>query len=163
MGSANAADAYRAIWSFASLGEASNSFLRTKLRRAPVIHKDQIKQLVSRLSDKKYKIRKKAYGELEKLGHVPRKFLLNELKHNRSLEVRTHIGQLLTKNAYFNKGELRLMRSIQVLEYIQSRKAVEILKELEKGCGESYITQNAKLALRRIERARCRENGDIVD
>ena len=74
------------------------------------------------------------------------------LESDPSPEARRRIGKLLDALAGpVTAGEaLRVLRAVEVLEYIGTPEAQAVLKELAQGAPEARLTQEAKAALDRL-------------
>jgi hypothetical protein len=127
-------------------------FLRGRLRPAPPIKAEGVKQLVAALEDQRYAVRKQAEGELEKLAERAEPFLHQRLKENPPLEARQRVERLFEKLAGFISlpEAMGQLRAVEVLEHLGTAEAQVVLKELARGAPEARLTREAKAALKRL-------------
>ena len=69
-----------------------------------------------------------------------------------SAEVRRRVEELLRKldGPMPSSGQLRDLRSVEVLEHIGTPEAKQVLQTLAKGAPEARLTQEAKASLERL-------------
>jgi WD40 repeat protein len=124
-------DAYQAIDFFVQRPKEAISLLAKKLRKGHPLNKEAIRKLVLDLDDSRFKVRKSAGKELEKLGPVAEPFLQKALTESKfSLEGRKRIGRLLALLKSPAPEWLRSYRAIQALELIDLPEAGKILQAL---------------------------------
>jgi hypothetical protein len=100
-------------------------------------------------------MRQRASRELARLGKMAESPLRNALLRSPSLEVRRRARDLLAKMAKQKRPRptperLRALRTIEVLEYIGSAPAKELLKQLASESVDFWIPREAKAALERL-------------
>jgi WD40 repeat protein len=118
----------------------------------------EIPRLLKNLDDDDFKVREKASRALEELGELAEMALRDALKNPASVEVEQRVERLLAK---LQKGRgsggpsaerLRLLRSLEALEHINTAEARDLLRSLAKGAPEAWLTQEAKSSLDRLAR-----------
>src|SRR5262249_53227252 len=119
----------------------------------------QIRELIANLDDKRFAVREAASRELKKLGPAAAPALREVLEKTSSAEVRTRVTALLAQLTgesplAASAEELQTVRGIQVLEYIGTSKAREVLGALTRGTPGARTTEDAQAALRRLSQRR---------
>jgi HEAT repeat protein len=137
-------------------GDRAVSFLKERLPPADG-NPERIRQLIRDLDHQRFAVREKATRELERLGPVAEPALRNALQKTHSPEVRTRVTAILARQKATtplagSAEELRTVRSVQVLEYIGSAGARDVLQSLAGGAERARITQEARAALKRLSR-----------
>ena len=138
---------YKCIWQLVAMGDQAIPTIELELRdthdrKRCVAH-------LKELDDDRYQIREKAYAELASNAlHI--EFLLRETLNDfkSSAEVKRRIKNLLGE---LEVKHLRVVRTITVLEYINSPGSRALITKLASGDPESYITWVARGAKRRVE------------
>jgi WD40 repeat protein len=154
LAAADAAQAYRAMWTLAAAPESTVPFLYTKLRPIPLLNPGRIEKLLADLDDPRFKTRTQAVHGLEELGELAEPALRKALANKPSLEVRYAASRLLEvqAKATLPPDRLQVMRAIETLEQIGSPAAQELLKTLGNGAAEARLTQDARGSLERLAR-----------
>jgi hypothetical protein len=152
---ADAAQAYRAIWTLAAAPESTVPFLKTKLRPIPLDNAGRIEELLADLDDARFKTRTQAARELEKMGELAEPALRKALATQPSLEVRYAAARLLElpAKAPLPPDRLQVLRAIETLEQIGSPAAQELLKTLGNGAPGARLTHEARASLERLARS----------
>jgi WD40 repeat protein len=150
----NAAKAYEAIWTLASVPGQAVPFIRDYLQPAPQPDHQRMARLVVELDNSDFSVRRNAAEELEKLQDLAGPFLRRQLTKQISLEARRRVEQLLEKidGPVRAPEQLRALRAIEVLEHIATSEAREVLQILAKGAPEARLTQEAKASLERLDK-----------
>lgn len=154
----DAEKAFRAIWQMVGAGKEAVVFMQVRLR--PVILADaeqyeRIRQLIKDLDSRQFSVRSKAMAELLKVGETAVPALRQALKSGKiTLEVQRRIEELLgTLDGVTPRGKtLQALHAVEVLEYIASPEARQLLVELAKGAPDARITQSAQGSLQRLAR-----------
>jgi WD40 repeat protein len=148
----SAAKALETIGKLAAAPEQSLPLLKERLKPAPALDQEKLKQLVTDLENERFAVRKKATDQLERLGQLAEQALTKRLEENPPLEVRQRIEQLLTKLKGFvtHPDAVRALRAVEVLEQIGTPAAQEALATVAKGAPEANLTQEAQAALDRL-------------
>ncbi len=151
LGEMDAARAYQSICALTRASSQSVTFLKARLSRVKV-EASRVEQLITSLDSEKYAEREQASRELGELGRLAEAAMRQALLRQPSPEGRRRLEQLLNQPGGHNVASktLRMLRSIEVLEAIESTAAREILKELAAGDEASEVTQEAKAALTRL-------------
>ena len=147
----DAARADRAILRLALSPRIALPFLSDRLRPAPAIDAGKLRSLIERLDDRRFAVRQKAAGELEKLGARVRPALRLVLVGRPVLEVRRRVERLLDtlEEELISREELRAWRAIEALEQIETAEARAFLKRLASGAPGARQTEAAEDALKR--------------
>ena len=146
-------DAGRAGQSLRKLitGRQTAAFLKEHLHPVAAPDLARLKRLLADLDSDAFAAREQATRELEKLGELAVPHLRKTLEDRPSLEMRRRIEDILTRQPAI---DLRLLRAIEILEHIGSDDARQLLRTLAQGAPEARLTQEARAALKRLERLR---------
>src|SRR5262249_5818262 len=138
----DAVRAFDAICSFATAPSESTAFLKERARPAVPADAEKVERLIADLDSSRFAERKKASGELEKLGESAIPLLRKALEGDPSPEARKRIEELLKKtDSVAPRGELlRSLRVVEALETIATPEAKAILQSLAKGTAEATLT-----------------------
>ncbi|MHB1423974.1 MAG: hypothetical protein ACYC3I_12420 [Gemmataceae bacterium] len=151
----DAAKAYGALRTLAAAPEQSLPLLRQRLAEAAKVKVDseRIARLLAELDSAEFEAREKATKDLQELGFVAEATLRRALRERPALEVRHRVEALLDKLESGAKtlDQLRILRAVEVLEIIGSAQARPVLRELTRGPADSWLTQEAKGSLARLE------------
>jgi WD40 repeat protein len=152
LASANAATAYSALWEMAAMGDDAVAFLHDRLRPVRPVEAKRLKRLFAGLDDGSYPIRRDSARELEGLGDAIGDELRKELKSTTSAEVRDRLRRLVEVLETPNKSTeyLQLLRGVELLEHIESKKAKGLLESLAKGVESARLTREAKETIHRL-------------
>jgi WD40 repeat protein len=150
----DAQEAYKNLWKLVSAGDSGVSLLKKHL--APVARGklEQITNLIGDLSSDDFESRRNASAQLMKIDDLAVPSLRKRLGQDPSLDERRHIEELLDQIAVWSPEQLRLLRAIQVLEYIGNENALAALKNMADGAQESRITQEAVASVSRLKKKR---------
>jgi RNA polymerase sigma factor (sigma-70 family) len=151
------ARAYRAVWELAGDPKTTSEFLRKKI--VPIkkeVDERRVQALLADLDSDDFAIRQKATEELEKAGEQALPAYRKALEGKPSLESRRRLEDLLAKAQRSREdlsGErLRLLRAIEALELAGTPEAREVLQTLAAGAEGARLTEEAKAALKRLQR-----------
>ncbi len=149
---ADAEAAHKAIHTLASAPEQSLPLLRQRLRPAPAIPAEMLKQWVKELDDARFPQRDLAGRQLEAAGAAAEPLLKQALAGQPSAELRQRVEQLLKKlqGPVGHPEMLRSLRAAEVLEHVGTADARALLKALAAGAPEARQTREAKAALQRL-------------
>jgi RNA polymerase sigma factor (sigma-70 family) len=160
LAAADAAAAYRALWSLVVAGEQAVPLLHERLRPAPQVPARRLAELLSELDSDRFQVRDKAARALERLEEVAKAALQRALtagpaSGKPSEEFRRRVESLLKKlEEPLTSAELRgVVRAVEVLEQIATPVARQQLQRLARGAPTSRLTREAAAALRRLTRA----------
>src|SRR5262249_8888625 len=115
---------------------------------------ERVARLFPDLDSKDFSARTHAAKELEKLQDLGGPFLREQMTKPLSFEVRRQVEKLLEKieGPVTNADQLRELRAIEILEYIATPDARQVLQALAKGATEARLTQDAKASLERLDK-----------
>jgi hypothetical protein len=149
----SASDGYRAIALLAARPESSIPFLQQHV--TPIARADRARmvKLIDDLDHDRFARREKAVVELEKILDMAEPLLRQRLTSQPSLELRRRIESLLQPldELVPPPDRLRSIRAVQALEQIGSVPARGLLEKLSKGCPGAWLTDEAHLALKRLQ------------
>jgi WD40 repeat protein len=147
----DAAKAYDAWGTLAAAPKQVTQFLAKKLQPEKALSTDRLAPLITGLGSAQLAERDKAAKELEGLGDLAGSALRKAVTENLPLEHTRRIRQLLEKlPAPITTEQLRNLRAVEVLEYIGSAEAQQILMALAKGAPGVRLTQESQAALDRL-------------
>jgi WD40 repeat protein len=155
LASADAARAYQAIETLDASPELTVPFLARRLRpvlRAKARDAKAIAELIDDLDSNRYRVRRRAMQNLDRLEELARPVVQKTLAANPSLETRLRLQALLRKWHFrtYTTQELRLLRAVEVLERIGTPEAAHVLRTLADGEPLAWLTQEARAALTRL-------------
>jgi WD40 repeat protein len=155
----DAKNGFQAVQTLSTVPDQALALLKKHLKPVPESETKRQAQLIVDLSSRKYRTRKKAMVELEKLGEMAEVPLRRALSETSDLEMRMRIETLLKKRegAPPSIDVVRVMRAIQLLERLGTSPAKQLLTDLAKGAPEALLTLEATNALTRL--ARWSKNG----
>jgi hypothetical protein len=112
-----------------------------------------IAQWVADLDDVRLKVREQATKELRQLGEIAEPALQACLAGKPSLEQRRRVELLLARlrEPLTDGDKLRGLRAVEVLGWLATAEAAEVLRLLAAGADGAYRTREAKAALRRLQ------------
>jgi WD40 repeat protein len=152
LGGADAARAYRAVWSLAAVPEQAVPLLRERLRPAAAPERRQLDRLLVDLDSDQFDERAKAAAELEKLGELAKPALHRALQGQPSPELRRRVEGLLAnlEGPVTAPEKRRRLRALEVLEQVGTPEARRLLQELSRGAPNARETKEAKASLERL-------------
>jgi RNA polymerase sigma factor (sigma-70 family) len=148
LGGGDAAKAYTAVLALASDREGAVPFLKERLRPVSPAAPERFARLVADLDSDRFEVRAKARDELAKLGPGAEPLFRKGLERPGSAEARKALRELL---GALEAGQLRDLRSVEVLEMLGTPAARQLVQELARGEPGARLTQEAKASLRRLE------------
>jgi WD40 repeat protein len=150
----DAGKAYQAINMMAAAPARSLPYLKDHFRPAPQADPKRVEKLIADLDSEQFAERDAAAKELAKLGEQIEPDLRRVLKGQPSPEVTKRIESILARLQGQPSGEsLRALRAIQVLEYIGTAEARDLLRKLADGA-PARQTREAKMVLERMNSRR---------
>ncbi len=111
---------------------------------------ERLNRLIDNLKSDQFAVRDKAHHELSALGELAERALRKSLTGQTSLEFTRRVDKLLDNLQPTAPARLRLIRTIQVLEFHHTPPARKLLEKLAHGIPEAWLTQEARLALERL-------------
>jgi hypothetical protein len=153
----DAGRAYKAVWALAADPAHSLPLLTKRLsakKSASGLTPAQIGRLIRDLDSDEFEEREKASEELEKAGGVVEAALRRAMPRAPSLEAKRRMERLLAslRPASLSAEELRVIRAVQVLEYIGTPEARKVLKQLSEGVNGVRLCEEASQAVARLTR-----------
>jgi WD40 repeat protein len=150
LASDNAAIAYHAAWVLAESPDKTLTVFKEKLKPLPSPDLTRVPRLLADLDNEEFEVREAAFKELQALGPVIEGKLRQILYGKPTLEVRKRVEMLVSEIHHrpLPAAELRQIRALQVLEWIDMPAAMALLEPLAHGAPKLRITQDAEAALR---------------
>jgi hypothetical protein len=150
----NASRAFSALTAFLVTPDLSALFLTERLPPVPHDTPTRIRQLLADLDKDQFAARQTATKELEKLGARAEPAIRQALAERPSPEVRRRLESLMAKigDPAGCPHNLQLFRAIEVLELLGSPDARKALERLADGSARSWLTQEAKASLGRLNK-----------
>jgi WD40 repeat protein len=150
--STSAEAAYRSRWALAAAGGRAVVFLANRLQPVTA-DREEIPRLLDDLDHELFARRQAACRRLRALDRAAEPQLRAALRKPASLETRKRISDLLECLDSVPAETLRTLRGVAVLEAIGLPAASETLRRLASGHADAVVTQEARAALERLERA----------
>jgi RNA polymerase sigma factor (sigma-70 family) len=154
LASSDGVKAFAAVRMLAAGGETSVGVIRGKLRPAAATDAAAVKQLLTDLDSDDFATREKATAALIALGERAEGPVYGLLAGQPSPEARRRAAQVLEGIAgpVTSADRLREVRAVEVLEWVATPAAKEVLRELAKGDPSAGLTRDATATLRRLEK-----------
>jgi WD40 repeat protein len=152
----DAAKGYAAMARLVCSSARSIAFLEKKLLAIKPVDAQRMAQLIAELDDEQFQVRERAAKELEALADRVASALQKALAGKPSLEVRRRLRMLLNRldGASPSAATMREIRAVEALESIGNAEARRLLDKLAAGPTELRLTQEAKLAAKRLAEPR---------
>jgi hypothetical protein len=144
--------AHRAIWDLVAARQVV-PWLQGYLK--PVLPADarRIDRLIAELDSDDFPVRERATRELVEIGEAAEPALRRVLADKPSLEVRRRVEPMvkdLERRTATCSTALRDWRAVEVLEYLGTPEARQLLQRLAGGVPSALLTREAKAALQRL-------------
>jgi hypothetical protein len=151
LASDDAVKAFRAVRGLASAPKKALPLLSERLKPAPLVDQKRIDQLIAALESDDFTTREKATEDLGGLGELAAPALKKAASGDLSAEARKRVGGLLERLSSGQPagGELRVLRALEVLEWLGTDEAATVLGALAKGAPEARQTRDARASLER--------------
>jgi WD40 repeat protein len=154
LGGGSSRKVFLAIRSLASAPEPSLPFLRKRLAPVKPIETERAKALIARLRDGDYPARRKAAGELIRMGEDVLPILSREMSRGDkegpgSSPVLRSVASRLRRVSP-TRNRLRSLRALQALEMMDGEGPRTLLATLAKGAPQANLTIEAKATLVRM-------------
>lgn len=132
------------------------AFLAEHLRPLAKVDAKRIKKLLADLDSDDFTTREAAARALREFDHKIEPMLRETLAKTSSNEVRSRVRTLLSRLelSVTPSDELRTLRAIEVLEWLATPSARELLSKLAKGEPNALLTRTSASAVERLLRAR---------
>jgi RNA polymerase sigma factor (sigma-70 family) len=149
----NAARAFDAMVDLIASPARTSAYLAERLSPAPKIDTHNAEQMIAALGSPTFKVRQDATSELLKGDARFLPLIDKALAAQPPLEVKTRLDEVRNKitSAELTEEHLRLVRAMEVLEWIGSPEARRTLKSLSDGALGAFSTVEAQAALQRLE------------
>jgi len=144
-----AAEAHGCMWTLIAAPGQSVPFLGEKLKPIAVVDSGRFARLLKKLESDQFAQREDATQELKKLGDAIEPALRKALQEKVPLETRRRMQALL--DDLEGAERLRSLRAIEVLERIGDKPACDLLRRLSEGAAGAWLTEEARMSLRRLE------------
>jgi WD40 repeat protein len=152
----DAAEAYRAAWALLRAGDPAVAFLKARLGPAGARDPARIPELLQQLGSAREKERAAATNELRLFGAAAEPALYEALRGKLPLAVRQQVERLLEviADSPVPPEELQRARAVQVLEWLATPAALDLLEALGKGPLAAAQTEEAVAAAERVKARR---------
>lgn len=151
LASANAADAYRAVYDLTAAPADAIPFIRGYTCERQNVSPELILKLIEQMDAGDFHTREDATNELAVIGRAAENSLRNAIGKTLSPETRRRVNRLL--DALNGTSEsLRSVRATWVLERIGTPEARKLLADLAEGVPETCLTLHARSALERLKK-----------
>jgi hypothetical protein len=152
LASDDAALAYRAIWSLCDNAKAAD-FLATKIAPAQPIDKAALASHIKDLDSDSFKQYEAARQAIVKMGDQAAQALALALKDPPSLEAQQRMSKLLELlQRDWSPPVLQQMRALKAMELADTPASRQLLQRWADGAPAARLTQEARLALVRLDR-----------
>ena len=130
--------------------KGTTEFLRKELQPAPAAaDAEVVARLLLDLDSDQFAVRSKAHEQLGKLGLAAERQLRKVLTSKTTLELRQRVEKLVDT---LESLQYRTRRAVEVLEWIDTPAAGELLQSLAQGPADDLLTRDAKESLERLSR-----------
>jgi hypothetical protein len=154
LGTTDAAKAHQVLTELAARPRQTVPWLRKRLQPVPQADPIQIARLLADLDSDRFRVRREAGKELEKLAEraepALRKTLAGPPTPEAGLHVRIILSRLRNNRLHPPPDSLRIARAVEVLEQIGDQEARSLLTSLAAGAPEAMLTVEAQGALARL-------------
>jgi WD40 repeat protein len=149
----DAAAAFRAMTALVEMPAEAVPLCKSHLAAIRLASPEQIDIWIRDLDNEKFLVRQQATWELERVGELAVPSIYRVLGNQPSLETRRRLKGILDrlKERPMSPRQLQGLRAIEVLEYIDSADADEVLKGLTGRETDPWIAAQAKVSLVRMK------------
>jgi RNA polymerase sigma factor (sigma-70 family) len=148
LASSQSATAAPAIWALAGAPRQTVPFLKDHLCAVPPGDPLRIAQLVKAFDSDRFADREEAARALERMGEAAEPELRKVLAGRPSLEIHRRVKRLVERLE--GHEWLRKLRALEVLEYVGTLEARQVLEALAQGAPQARLTQEGKASLERL-------------
>jgi hypothetical protein len=139
--------AYRSCWRLAAAPQEVVPFVQAQLDLLPgPPSPEKLATLLADLDSAKFRVRNQAFQALQKLGESAEPALRRELNGKVSLERRQRL-ELLLQELASSPERLRIIRTLEVLEQINTPESLQVIRRMGQGAPETFRAQQAKSVL----------------
>jgi WD40 repeat protein len=149
--------AFRAIRRLAGAPAASVPFLRGRLKPVPAVPPERVRRLLAEVDGADFAARRRAAAELEQAADAAAPELRKALEKASSAEVRRALRKALDGLETVTPARLRMIRSVEALEWMGTPEAARLLDELARGVPGAALTAEAAAARGRLKAASRKE------
>jgi WD40 repeat protein len=150
---ADAVKAFAAMTSLAEAPEQAVAWIKDHVKPVPALDEKLIQNLIAQLDHKEFKMRFRAASELLRMGEQIIPALDKALKANLPPDRKNHLEDLRSKATpeLVMQGErLREFRAVEVLEFMGTPQARQVLESLAGGSRGALLTISANATLKRM-------------
>jgi WD40 repeat protein len=153
LGGDDPAAAYRAAWTLAAAPDPALALFKERLKPLPAPDPARVPRLLADLDSGEFGVRQAAFKELQSFGPAIETALRKTLDGKPSVEVRKSVELLLSElhQQPVPPEELRQLRAVQALEWMEAPGAADLLEVLARGAAVLRPTGDAEAALRRLK------------
>jgi RNA polymerase sigma factor (sigma-70 family) len=152
----DAARAFQSMRRLCASPAETVAYLRTRLTPVAVVEEKRLTRLIADLDSGQFAVREKAARELEQLDEAAAHACRQALEGRPSAEVRRRLEALVEKQSRQkwdpSRERLRALRTLEVLEFLGTPEARQVLKSLGAGAPDARLTRDAKASLGRVDR-----------
>jgi RNA polymerase sigma factor (sigma-70 family) len=150
----DATAAFDAIRKLSASPSQAVALLKDRVRPATPADPKRLALLLGDLDSDRFEVRRQAQSDLEGLGELAEPALRKALAGDPSLEMRQRVERLLDNlsGRAPPAGQLRELRTVELLELMGSSDARHLLQALAGGAPEARLTREARSAVRRLTR-----------
>jgi RNA polymerase sigma factor (sigma-70 family) len=148
----DARTSYLAIKDLLAAGPRTVALFRERLHPATRVDEKKVAVWIAQLESQSFKEREQANRELEKVGEGAEAALRKALEGKASLEMSRRVEKLLARLDTSSPERLRTMRAMEILEYIGTAEALQLLQHHAEGSEGSWTTHEAKSTLERLKK-----------
>lgn len=147
----DSARAFTAMRDFAATPKEAVAWLKSRIKPVAPLDMKQVIELLKQLDSEKFAVRDRATAELLKMGEPLLPVLDKAMAGETSPEARLRLEQLRAKlgSGVLQGERLRDFRIIELLEFIGTAEARQLLQALADGAPGTLITTSAQAALKR--------------
>jgi hypothetical protein len=157
LASSDAAGAFAAMRKLCACPDQVVRFLRQRVRPATAPGAERLASLIAELESSRFEQRRQAQAELQALGDLAEPALRKALAEGPPLSLRQRLDRLLSLLGKAPPAEkLREVRAVEVLEWIGSAEAQQVLQELADGTPAGRLTREASNARQRLSKRTAR-------
>jgi alkylation response protein AidB-like acyl-CoA dehydrogenase len=155
LGGDDAQKAYQSLWRLVGAPKQTVVLFKERLRPVPLPTAEEQKEilgLIADLDNPRFPVRNKAMQQLQKLGDLAVPVLRQTKKDKLPLEAQRRIDELLARmdSPVLTGAALQRLRAIEVLEYIATAEARQVLQAMAGGAPEHRLTLEARKSLDRL-------------
>jgi hypothetical protein len=154
LASTDAAKAFQALQTLRDAPAEAVAWVKAHVPPAAAVPAERIRGLIADLDDQRFAVRQKAAQELENLGEAAEPALRRVLEGQPTLALRRQVEQLLDRAATTAPPQiLQALRAVELLEWVDTAEARQVLEALARGVDGAPLTRAAKATLKRQREA----------